>query len=357
MRNIGQYNLFNKISDSDYHFLEVTNDLNKHEESYVVDIVFNYFRKTGFPHYKIEDGEKTRQLDKLMSFDHFSLLDKDKVNQSMQGLRLAWSYFPHFWGVRCGNAKYTPLDIFDNDDLFKNTIKQTYKFCMKYENGKMSISRLRQSLKVYNGTQVVSNFRPTAAKLIYELFNTNGVVWDMSCGWGGRLLGALSNFKIKTYIGTEPSTKTFDGLLKMKQDFSNIKNVELFKLGSEDYLPDKNSLGLCFTSPPYFDTEKYSNESTQSYIKYPSEDEWINGFMLDTLKNCYYGLKNDGFLVLNIANTSSAKKIEKGLMLIAKKTGFEYIKQMRLILSSISGAGVKYEPIYIFKKKIKCQTL
>ena len=35
----------------------------------------------------------------------------------------------------------------------------------------------------------------------------------MSCGWGGRLLGFLSK-NTKHYIGTEPSTKTFDGLKK-----------------------------------------------------------------------------------------------------------------------------------------------
>ena len=262
MKNINQYDLFKKISDKDYHFLQVTNNLNTYDEDYVIQIVFDYFRRKGFPHYEIQDGEKLRQMDKLISFNELSLLDEDKINQSMHGLRLAWSYFPHFWGVRCGNAKYTPLEIFKDDELFKKTILQTYKYCLKYEDNKMTMNRIRQSLKVYNGTQVVSNFRPSAAKLIYELFNTNGVVWDMSCGWGGRLLGALSNFKIKTYIGTEPSTKTYEGLLNIKKDFNHIKNVEIFKIGSEDYLPDRNSLGLCFTSPPYFDTEKYSNEET-----------------------------------------------------------------------------------------------
>tara|TARA_Y100001973_G_C5151532_1_gene308390 strand:+ start:212 stop:1252 length:1041 start_codon:yes stop_codon:yes gene_type:complete len=345
-----QYNLFKETSDIDYHFLEVSNNLSDYEEEYVIQIVFDYFRRKGFPHYEIEEGEKLYQMDKLIRFNQLSLLDGDKINQSMHSLRLAWSYFPHFWGVRCGNSKYTPLEIFEDDSLFKKTIRQAYKFCVKYENNKMSISRIRQSLKVYNGTQVVSNFRPSAAKLIYDLFNTNGVVWDMSCGWGGRLLGALSNFKIKTYIGTEPSTKTYQGLINIKKDFNHIKNIEIFKIGSEDYLPDKNSLGLCFTSPPYFDTEKYSNEDTQSYIKYPSEDGWLNGFMRDTLMNCHYGLKPGGYLVLNIANTKSAKNIEEGLLSLAKGTGFKHTRTMQLVLSSISGAGYKYEPVYVFKK-------
>jgi hypothetical protein len=351
LRHIGQYDFFKNHSDEDYHFLEVCNDLKIYDKDYVVDIAFNYFRRNGFPHYKIQKGEKISQMDKLISFNHLSLLDGDKINQSMHSLRLAWSYFPHFWGVRCGSSKHTPLDVFSNDNLFKKTLEQTYKYCLKYENGIMRMNRIRQSLKVYNGVQVVSNFRPTASKLIYELFGGGGVVWDMSCGWGGRLLGALSSFKIKKYIGTEPSTKTYDGLIKMKEDFKYLKKkVDIHCMGSEDFIPDNNSLDLCFTSPPYFDTEKYSDEPTQSYLKYPSENEWINNFMKDTLENCYYGLKKNSFLVLNIANTSSAKKIEEGLLLLAKNIGFKHIKTMQLVLSAINGGGYKYEPIYVFKK-------
>ena len=71
------------------------------------------------------------------------------------------------------------------------------------------MNRIRQSLKIYNGISSVSNFRPTAAKYIYDTYGGDGVTWDMSCGWGGRLLGALSSNSIKKYIGTEPSSKTF----------------------------------------------------------------------------------------------------------------------------------------------------
>ena len=350
MKNISQRDLFNDIDDDDFHYLEVTNNLEEYDKDYVIDIVFKYFRRNGFPHYKIEEGEKRIQMNKLLRFNHLNLLDGDIITQSMHGLRLAWSYFPHYWEVKCGKSKYTPVDVFNDDKLFKKAIFKMYDYCIKYENGKMQMNRIRQLLKKYNGVQVVSNFRPTASKLIYELFGGDGVVWDMSAGWGGRLLGAYSTFRIKKYIGTEPSTKTYQGLLKMVDDFKYLnKSIEIHKLGSEVFKPKKNSLDLCFTSPPYFDTEKYSDEDTQSYIKYPNEDDWLNGFMYNTLLNCKYGLKNDGYLVLNIANTKSAQNIEKGLLGLAKKIGFKYIKTIQLTLSAINGAGYKYEPIYIFK--------
>ena len=348
---INQTNIFYKLTNEEYHFFEVCENLDKYEKDYFIEIAFKYFRKQGFPHYKIKDGEKITNMTKLMRFNHMTLLKENTINQSMHCLRLAWSYFPHFWEVRCGNSKYTAKEVFETDKLLKNTLDKTHNYCVKYENKKMRVSRFRQLLKKYNGVQVVSNFRPSAAKLIYDIYGGNGVVWDMSSGWGGRLLGALSCFKIKKYIGTEPSTKTYNGLLNIVKDFKYLdKKIEIHKLGSEVYKPKKNSIDLCFTSPPYFDTEKYSNEKTQSYIKYPNEDMWIKIFMKKTLKNCFYGLKNNGYLILNIANTKSAKNIEEGLILLCNKIGFKHIKTMELYLSAINGAGSKFEPVYIFRK-------
>ena len=347
-----QLDMFVKTSEEDYTFLDVCNNLHSYSQSEATNKLYTYFKKKGFPYYEISEVEKKIHINKLINFNHMTLLEDDNINQSMHCLRLAWSYFPHSWSVQCGKSKYTPMDIFNKEDLFKKTLKKTYDYCIKHEGGKMSLNRIRQSLKVYNGVQSVSNFRPTAAKIIYELFSGDGVVWDMSSGCGGRLLGALSSCKVKKYIGTEPSTKTYHGLLKIKEDFLYLKKeVELHKRGSEVFKPDKNSLDLCFTSPPYFDTEKYSNELTQSYIKYSSEKDWIDGFLTKTIENCYHGLKKNSYMVLNIAKTNNAKNIEKDLIKISKKIGFKFIKILKLCLSSISGNGVKYEPIYIFKKE------
>ena len=207
---------------------------------------------------------------------------------------------------------------------------------------------------MYEGTQTVSNFRPTAAKYIYETYGGDGVVWDMSTGWGGRLVGALAAKRVKKYIGTDPSTIAYEGVCKLKEDFSYInKEIELHKLGSEVFKP-KEKVDLCFTSPPYIDTEKYSDEPTQSYLKYPEEQKWIDGFLFQTIKNCYESLKKNGYLLLNIANTSSGKNIEKGTLEIAKGFNLKHEKTLKLTLSTLAkngpGSGFKYEPVYVFKK-------
>ena len=322
----------------DLEFEKVVNDLDNCDIEYGAEIIFDYYRRHGFPHYRIRENEKHQHMRKIQRFDVDTIFKDNQIIQTMHGLRLAWTYFPYFWEIQCGNAKLTPMETFLDDDKFKSVIRKCWAWCLNHQDDNRSIfheNRLRQSLKIYSGTQAVSNFRPTAAKLIYEKFGGD-VIWDMSAGWGGWLIGFLASSR-KKYIGTEPSSKTYDGLLKIKEDFEYLgKEVEIHKLGSEVFRPDKESLDLCFTSPPYFDTEKYSDEETQSYVKFSTSDKWISGFLKKTIENCHYGLKQGGYMLYNIANTPKYKFIEE--------------ETIELTLSSIMGAGYKYEPIFVFKK-------
>tara|TARA_R110000824_G_scaffold63586_1_gene167095 strand:- start:26 stop:1120 length:1095 start_codon:yes stop_codon:yes gene_type:complete len=355
------YDTLGKFLDYDKEelkFDEVVSDIRNIDIDYGIDVIFKHYRKHGFPHYKITEQEKHEHMRKLMKFDHTTIINGDELIQTMHCLRLAWSYFPQFWKVKCGKAKMTPWDNFHDDEKLKKVIRKVWIYLQKFnsnrENIRFTENRFRQMLKMYEGTQAVSNFRPTAAKYIYETYGGEGVVWDMSSGWGGRLIGALASKRIKKYIGTEPSTNTFKGLKQLQKDFSYIDTkVELHKLGSEVFKP-REKVDLCFTSPPYFDTEKYSDEPTQSYIKYPTEKEWIDGFLFQTIKNCYESLKKNGYLLLNIANTSSGKNIENGTLDITKGFNLKPEKTLKLSLSTLArggdGTGFKYEPIYVFKK-------
>ena len=181
------------------------------------------------------------------------------------------------------------------------------------------------------------------------LFGTKaGTTWDMSCGYGGRLLGSIA--ADVNYIGTDPCSETFEGLQKIKEDWgSKDKTIELHQMGSEEFRPDYCSVDLCFTSPPYFDWEKYSQEETQSYKKYPTSEEWLNGFLLDTIDNCHYALKPGGILAFNVANTRRIKNFEDETVKLAKMIHFKHIDTWKLQLSSQQGTP-KYEPIFIFQK-------
>ncbi len=348
-----RWDVFSKFVDVDelyVDFLKVTTDITSVDREWGEDIIFRYYRKKGFPHYSIHHLEKHSHFQQLQHFNENSIFKDGKLDQTMHALRLAWSYFPHHWNVRCGNSK-SPLEAFNDDDILRKVIRKTWDWVLNHQdNNRFTENRFRQNLKVYGASQSVSNFRPSAAKWIYNTYGNGGTVWDMSMGWGGRLLGFLAS-NCHTYIGTEPSSQTFLGLEDMKKDFEYLnKNVILHNIGSEIFLPHGESLDLCFTSPPYFDTERYSDEETQSYKKYPTKTDWVDGFLTDTLYNCYSGLKVGGHLLINISNTPTNKWIEDETVRISKKMGFTQLDTLYLVLSSISGNGQKLEPIFVFKK-------
>lgn len=351
MINYESYGKFVEHNELDLEYHRVTQDVFEIEDvDTALEIIFKYHRENGFPHYDIPTHRRIQQFKSLKRFDEQTLFKDGKVDQTMHGLSLAWTYFPHWVDVICGSSKLSPIEYWNDDDKLKEIIRKTWNWQIKHGSGSFTLNRLRQNLKIYGGNQSVSNFRPSAAKYIYNTYGNQGVVWDMSCGWGGRLIGFLTS-DCKKYIGTEPSTKTFEGLERLNEDINSIgKEVELHKLGSEVFAPENESIDLCFTSPPYFDTEKYADEETQSYKKYPTESGWINGFLKDTISNCYCSLKVGGKMMLNIANTKKYKTIEKETIRISSEIGFKHIDTIYLILSSVSGNGEKLEPIFIFEK-------
>lgn len=313
--------------------------------------IFQYYRQHGFPYYRFSLLEKQQIFKKFRSQPVIPIVDK-RLRQTMHGLNLAWSYFPHMWSIRC-NDLLTPMDVFNDDQLFKRAIKKLFQL-----DHPTSDSALRKVLRMFTGAQSVSNFRPTAARAIYEKYGENGVVWDMSAGFGGRLLGALSSTRVKTYIGTDPSTKTFQGLCAMRDDFKHIpKKILLYQQCSEEFHPKPDSLDLAFSSPPYYNTEQYSDESTQSYLKYPTQKLWHEQFLMVTIENCIEGLKNHGYLILNIANVPSYPTLcDDFLNSMKKYANMQYRETIDLELSHFvvnkrDDRTFKREPIFVFQKK------
>ena len=329
---------------------KVWNEFSEQEMESYVEKVFLYYRKNGFPYFNKSKENRDKEIYKLKNYDFTKVIDRENkiIKQTMHGLSLAWSYMPHSWSIICGNMK-TPYEIFHDDETFKKVIRKRIKM-----GDNISDNGIRKMLKIFTGTQSVSNFRPTAAAGIYHLFcNKGGLVWDISSGFGGRLLGA--EIAGVNYIGTDPSTPTFNGLNELNKDYINDIKVDLHCIGSEDFIPKKDSLDFVFTSPPYFNWEKYTNEDTQSFKKFPEKELWLNGYLLKTFQNSYYGLKNNAKMAINIANTKNFKDLEEKTILMAEQAGFVLVDVWKLALSNPNmknkTSSFKYEPIFIFEKK------
>lgn len=324
----------------------------------IIETVFNYYREHGFPYFKLTDKEKRKEFLSVTNFSDQNLKKPDNIiKQTMHGLALAWSYFPHSWSIRCNNSK-SCMEIFDDDDLFKKAINK-----ILIRSDCVSTNEVRKVLKYV--TQGVSNFRPTVAKYLYNEYAGDGVVWDMSSGYGGRLFGAMASEVVKHYIGTDPAILSYNGVVKIKEDYENyvfnekpvdwfydskdLTKIDLYCIGSENFIPNKKTLDLCFTSPPYFNCEKYSTEETQSYLKFPETGSWMKDFIGQTLDNCYHGLKKNGILIININDVKSYPTLCDEFLKLASRR-FKLLKTLKMTLSNIQGGNIKYEPIFIMEK-------
>jgi len=323
---------------------------------------------SGFPDHDLSLEEKRDKLHKLLDYDYSRMIRRGVVKQVTYFNPVASCYFPHMSDVRAG-GKRTPRELFADNNEFPKAMAKRGKLRRRSKRERkeernlpnifrnryylpspvLTLSSRQKALRTYSGTQGVSNFSPVAAAAIYHrlLPAQGGVTWDMSCGWGGRLLGAIACDKVHKYIGCDPSTETYRALLKMRTELlpmarnrgRNLK-VKLYKLGSEMMRSklEPNSVDLCFTSPPYFAQEEYSQEETQSYKKFPTKEAWLTGFIGATLDNCKYCLKPDGLLAVNIAKVSSHRSLAREFVEYAEGHGWKLIKTMKLTLSSIPGS-------------------
>jgi hypothetical protein len=329
----------------------------------MIKTVFDHYKEAGFPYQVLTDHEKMDEFISLVTYEGGFVSAEKTFTSNSTGVALANSYHPHRYEIQCSNHK-TAMSVFRREDLLQRCIKK----CIAL-SGTVDDAKLRSMISIFEGVQVASNFPTGTAKDIYRYFLPNGgCVWDMSCGFGGRLLASIACRNIM-YIGTDPSTKTFEGLNTMIQDLRRI-GIQfywpmLFNHGSELSLDVKSgSVDFCFTSPPYFNTERYSEETTQSFKAYPYMDMWINRFIGGTAKNCYRVLRPEGLVAFNIASVKSFPHIETETVKEFHKHGFTLINTYYLAYSMMPGKGKKNkqfesgkrfrkEPIFIFRKDKK----
>ena len=244
-------------------------------------------------------------------------------------------------------------------------LKRAIRICFEFRTGDKLLrpTQLRTALELVTGENV-TNFKAQNAKAIVEHLCPVlwGRVYDYSCGYGGRLLGiGSSNFKYN-YIGVEPNTETFDYLNYLNEIITEATGVKgkIVQSVSEEYKPE--DIDLAFSSPPYFNLEKYSNESTQCMVRYKTLDEWFEGYVIPTMENIYRGLNREGVFATNIADYKSYDRKEpyevvQEWISYAERVGFKHTQTIKMMLTTRPGVGndrkegrEKWEGVYVFSK-------
>ena len=247
-------------------------------------------------------------------------------------------------------------NVVDFDDTEANGYMVRY-----YSKKERIIPKILQAFRIGLGTQPAVNFPPLSARLIYELFLTDQdkhTIVDFCSGWGGRLLGALCSNRQIHYVGTDVNMNNkgcYENLGEFYNSNCDGKNTyEIYYDGAEtihknkSFQKYKGKVSLCFTSPPYFGREQYSQDKEQSFIKFPNYRDWLNGFMKPLIKNSWDYLKPKGHLILNVADIKMGENnyvpLEQDTLGLSIKQGFRYLGRYDMVMSRMIGVntdGVK----------------
>jgi len=236
----------------------------------------------------------------------YKMLDK-YISESNVG-NIASDYFHQENRFKCGSVNSpSPARTWSNRIFLRGALKSL--FTMNHQQINMSTLRTCLCLRKY----VASQFKPAVAKSVYEKFGSRYVL-DFSSGWGDRLCGFYAAKNTAHYVGIDPNSSLTHGYENQIAEYGKHvegKSASMICMPAEEVRLEKASVDTVFTSPPYFNVERYSDDDTQSYKRYKGIDKWLSGFLFPAVENAWNALQNGGNMVVNISDVYSGHRINK----------------------------------------------
>ncbi len=313
-----------------------------------IDAAFDFWRSQGFPYPKTCINIAVRELELLKSIGSKDL-DHVLKHPSSVGLRTANSLQRSIWKVKVKGR--SPLECFENDESLKKILVRAVR--LRQDRKCWSANEIRTFCGLFNRSRA-SNFRPTVAKVIYEKYSGVGSqVLDFSAGFGGRAFAAIA--AAREYHGIDPENSQVAGINELKMLVG--EKVKTYVGCAEDILPtiDDASFELIFSSPPYFNLEKYSPNLSQSYKRYPEFEAWVSGFLQPVVTHAYRVLQKSGYFVVNVANIPRFEVGDRFREIAEKLFGTPVSVHSLMLQANPSyiakfGRFKRKEPIFVFRK-------
>lgn len=201
---------------------------------------------------------------------------------------------------------------------------------------------------VYLHNAEAKAFNPVWGKRIVDFLFPNGTsngksMLDISAGWGDRLLVAIAcGMKYTGFDPNERMRKVYDKIIEELGDPTQHKvTIAMFE---EAPMP-KQLYDLVLTSPPFFETEVYNEESsTQSLNMYPDAQQWKELFLLYSILKAWTKLKVGGYIALYIADTRTMSVVDD-ILTVMRGTESKYLG----VVGVVGDAG-KSRPVWIWRK-------
>lgn len=318
-----------------------------------------------FPHRKFNEEDVRKDWKKVLNYDTAEYTEgpwnAPKQERDFEYKYLGKEiYFPgHLYGTRVsdqfahherhkcasahGNSPYE--EWITAGDKKNNFLRVLFGLMDQQCRDKgVGVSALAGALRMH--TYLASQFKPAVAKAFYDFFKAKDVL-DFSSGWGDRLVGFHAS-GAESYTGIDPNSKMHPHYRSITKYCNTGKKVNLICSPAEDADLSDVSVDFVFTSPPYFNIEKYSQEGTQSWKRYKTSDAWVDGFLKPTLDNVWSCLREGGRLAVNIADKKGVDICGPMLDHMASKEGATYEGVLGYKMMKRPDSEGKHDSNYVF---------
>jgi len=304
--------------------------------------LYRQIRNRWFPYVTLDQSERIDKFKKLKKHEqdiNDGILSLSPIHNTFVN-----SFMNHRYHLKTKGC-LSPYEIFLNNKELKKVIDKQL-----IDGPNINNSNIRAALSVYR-TQGVGQFSTAIAKLLCDVYcPINGKVLDPCSGFGARMAGVVASGK--EYEGFEPSTETYKALLDLDRwlfEYTGLKSI-IHNDCFEDSDLGNGSYDMALTSPPYYDKEQYSDENTQSSIRYGCYMEWAEKFLSVMIKKVHKALKPGKYFILNIDDIKGypiIKNVQKNM----EEIGFNLI---RIYWSSPrkrpGSMGLSSEPFFVYRK-------
>lgn len=333
----------------------------------IKEIIWDKTRNFSVPLVDIQESDAIEDFEKLKNLDTSTILKNDVLfsryeykwdlgNKYIDSCNIgnkSSNYFHQDLRFKCDSINSpSPYRTWNEKKFFMTLLNSLWSLKVK----EVTSETLRSCIALRK--YIASQFRPSAAKAIYDHFKAENVL-DFSSGWGDRLSGAMASDYVKSYTGIDPNKNLIENYNKQIEIFGN-KKIEMIPEPAEDAIKNlNNEFDLIFTSPPYFIVERYSKDASQSWQRYKKLDKWLSGFLFPVLEESWKRLKSGGHIAINISDVYCNHTINKicdpmndfinNLTNSNKVDNLNY-RMMKRTNSRSDRDGIFVEPNWIWKK-------
>lgn len=239
------------------------------------------------------------------------------------------------------NRKKSVYECFrDKNETF---IKDGARYMTDYYGGRIHPSHYPKYCGVgWSGVAMAFEFRPAIARdIVKRYLPAGGRILDPCHGWGGRLVGTMATLLPVEYVGFDPGPETHEGLKKLiafimgAEGVKNAGSSACVECAAYEDAEPEGLFDFAFTSPPYFDTEDYTEAEDSVGKRYRTYAGFEEGFFKPLIVKTMEHLKQGAKFVINIG--VNRYPMDESLRKICAERGF---KAERIEGFGIGGSGI-----------------